>query len=438
MSEVKTILDKAAGKLPFATPGPADAAASGEQRRLTVRQATAIVVVLVLCFVPPIFVSHPIGYIPLGAFLVLLACAWGYLQLVSKSLLVDVRFEEHAATRMTSCEMPIVLKNRSRLPVVNARPHFYVTNPHGVLEQDAPATVMFDGMSDEFIDADITMGHVGTYVAGIKSVVLLDPFGLLHKTVDCACEGSIVSTPQEVSIDSIELTRLIMHESRTPVRTVISDDVDYAGVRDYEFGDPLKSIHWKLSARRDELQTRLFEASVSSSASIIMDFHAPAYDVEQLMGCTDGIVELALACARLAAAHNMEFKVLYQGTQGAQILSEVPHTAELEAFTRTLPATSSDVDAAYATDLIASQTLGRASCDNVILCTSCLEREVVELLVGACAHRIGVTVVLVVPQELKRDFYKDNRALIAELKGAGASCIVVSDSSDLEVSADED
>lgn len=438
MSKVKTILDKAAGKLPFAKSGSADAALNDEQRRVTARQAAIIATVLVLCLIPPIFVSHPIGYIPLVAFLLLLACAWGYLQLVSKSLLADARFEEHAATRMTSCEMPIVLKNRSRLPIVNARPHFYVTNPHGMLEQDAPATVVLDGMSDEFIDADITMGHVGTYAAGIRSVVLFDPFGLLHKTVDCACEGSIVSTPQEVSIDSVELTRLIMHESRTPVRTVISDDVDYAGVRDYEFGDPLKSIHWKLSARSDELQTRLFEASVSSSASIIMDFHAPAYDVEQLMGCTDGIVELALACARLAATRNMEFKILYQGTQGAQALGEVPHTAELEAFTGTIPAASPDVDAAFATDLIASQTLGRGSCDNVILCTSRLERETVELLVGACAHRVGVTVMLVVPQELKRDFYKDNRGLIAELKGAGASCIVVSDSSDLEVSADED
>lgn len=436
MAAIKDMVNKLWQRLPFA--GLDAAEGDDEHRRLAARQLGLVIVVLVACAVPPIFVSHPIGYIPLVAFIALLALSWGYLQLISKALLVDASLKERATTRETSCEMPITLKNRSRLPIVNAQPRFYVTNPYGALEKSVPATVFIDGMSDERIDAGIVMGHVGVYTAGVKSVVLFDPFGLLHKTVECAGSSSVVSTPQEVTIDSVELTRLIMHESRTPVRTVISDDVDYAGVRDYEFGDPLKSIHWKLSARSDELQTRLFEASVSSSACIVMDFHAPGYGVEELMGCTDGIVELALACARLAASRNMDLKVLMHGKRGVQVLDEVPHTADLEGFTKMLPAASPDVSASLAADLIASQTLGRGSCDNLILCTSSLERETVELLVAACSHRIGVAVMLVVPHELKSAFYAKNRGVIGELKGAGASCIVVSDSADLEVSADED
>ena len=437
--DFKEIFVSLADRLPFAAGrSKADTSTADEQlRRLTARQATVVAAVLVLTVIPPIFVNHPIGYIPVVFFAVLLASSWAYLCFIGKGLSVDVDLQDGSATRGTSCALPVVLKNRSKLPVVDARLYLYVANPYGLLEQDAPVTVLVDGMADAQIDAGVSLEHVGVYTAGVKSVVLCDPFKFLHKTVDCSHEGSVVSTPFEAGIDSVELSRLIMHESYTPQRTVISDDVDYAGVRDYEFGDPMKSVHWKLSARTENLQTRLFETTVSSSTSIIMDFHGPDYTGQQLMACMDGVVELALASARLAAARNMELKICYEGREGAVALKELPATAELEELTRTFPCLSPDISARYAADLVAVETTGRATSDNIVLCTSKLEREMVAQLVAACTRRVNVTVFLVVPRNLKRDFYKNNRGLMSELKGAGMTCIVVSGCEELEVSVDE-
>lgn len=432
-------LKRFAGRLPFAAKqgGKADASAADAQlRRLTARQVALIAAVLVLTTIPPVFVNHPIGYIPVMFFVILLALSWVYLCLAGKRIAVDVDLRDGSATRGTSCALPVILKNRSKFPVVDARVHLYVANPYGVIEQDAPVTVLVDGMADARIDAGVSLEHMGVYTAGVKNVVLYDPFKFLHKTVDCSYENRVVSIPYEAEIDSVELSCLIMQESFTPQRAVISDDVDYAGVRDYEFGDPMKSVHWKLSARTENLQTRLFETTVSSSTSIIMDFHGPDYTVQQLMACMDGVVELALASARLAAARNMELKVCYEGREGAVALKELPSTAELEELTRTLPCLSPDISARYAADLVAVETSGRATSDNIVLCTSKLEREMVAQLVAACSRRVNVTVFLVVPHDFKRDFYKDNRGLMGELKGAGMTCIVVSGCEELEVSVD--
>ena len=45
-------------------------------------------------------------------------------------------------------------------------------------------------------------------------------------------------------------------------------------VRDYNMGDPLNRVHWKSSARRGRLQTRLYEAVEDQAVCIILD-HCP-------------------------------------------------------------------------------------------------------------------------------------------------------------------
>jgi len=43
------------------------------------------------------------------------------------------------------------------------------------------------------------------------------------------------------------------------------------GVREYRYGDSLKRIHWKSTARRGELQTRIFEATTTVDIAIFLD-----------------------------------------------------------------------------------------------------------------------------------------------------------------------
>jgi uncharacterized protein (DUF58 family) len=53
---------------------------------------------------------------------------------------------------------------------------------------------------------------------------------------------------------------------------VVAGNDDFAGVRPYRPGDPLKSIAWRLAARSDELSVKLFESSAGEET--ILDFSA--------------------------------------------------------------------------------------------------------------------------------------------------------------------
>jgi len=62
---------------------------------------------------------------------------------------------------------------------------------------------------------------------------------------------------------------------------VVAGNDDFAGVRPYRAGDPLKSIAWRLAARSDELSVKLFESSAGEETVLDFDVLSRALPVEQ-------------------------------------------------------------------------------------------------------------------------------------------------------------
>ena len=59
---------------------------------------------------------------------------------------------------------------------------------------------------------------------------------------------------------------------REMANAIVAGNDDFAGVRPYRAGDPLKSIAWRLAARNDELSVKLFESSAGEET--VLDFDA--------------------------------------------------------------------------------------------------------------------------------------------------------------------
>jgi len=64
---------------------------------------------------------------------------------------------------------------------------------------------------------------------------------------------------------------------------VVSGD-EFAGVRPYQSGDPLKRVAWRLAARSDELTVKLFEAYARGEIVLDLARIDPALNVEQKLG----------------------------------------------------------------------------------------------------------------------------------------------------------
>ncbi|MEW6142552.1 MAG: DUF58 domain-containing protein [Chloroflexota bacterium] len=72
-----------------------------------------------------------------------------------------------------------------------------------------------------------------------------------------------------VDLEKLKLTGLV--GERAVPRTLYEDSSRTMGARDYQLGDPFKRVHWKASARRGELQARVYESTTSLSTMLVLD-----------------------------------------------------------------------------------------------------------------------------------------------------------------------
>ena len=84
-------------------------------------------------------------------------------------------------------------------------------------------------------------------------------------------------------------------------------------MRSYIQGDPLNRVHWKLSAKEEELLVKEFSLPISSSVCILAELHKP--ENEDARFNLNGIYELVYAIGNLASVKEKKFKLAFYSVQ---------------------------------------------------------------------------------------------------------------------------
>ena len=117
----------------------------------------------------------------------------------------------------------------------------------------------------------------GYYQIGPAVLESGDVFGLHRRFAVKTGPHFLLVCPPIVPLAGYELA------SRRPIGEVIlthrlfEDPTRISGVRAYEAGDPLSRIHWRATARTGQLQSKTYEATTLSGATILLDFHEAGY-----------------------------------------------------------------------------------------------------------------------------------------------------------------
>jgi uncharacterized protein (DUF58 family) len=100
----------------------------------------------------------------------------------------------------------------------------------------------------------ITCVRRGVYRLSGVTVTAGDLFGMVERTRRYPVEAELVVYPQVTALDDVPLPHHGWQGDVTVRRWLVDDPFTVAGVRDYRSGDPMKSIHWKATARTGSLQ----------------------------------------------------------------------------------------------------------------------------------------------------------------------------------------
>lgn len=153
----------------------------------------------------------------------------------------------------------------------------------------------------------------GEYVIGPTEIETGDPLGIFPVRMQVPDTRSLIVYPRIAVLDWAALQSRFPFGPIKARPPVLEDPSWFAGVRDYRPGDPRKWVDWKATARRQQLQTRVFTPTTLTNLVIAvnmqtMQFAWQGYNEEKLdaaMGVAAALVRdlSAMQCAVGLAAN---------------------------------------------------------------------------------------------------------------------------------------
>lgn len=135
------------------------------------------------------------------------------------------------------------------------------------------------------------------------------PAGIFYARRLISCDSYTIVYPSLKKIDEREQSREFSLYDPGPLQKLVaSQDPYHYSLREYNPGDSLRNMHWKLTARRGEPIVRVHERKIFGQASIVVDNMRESYAAGR-----ESLFEDALEKA-IAAAHNLLFNERYNVT----------------------------------------------------------------------------------------------------------------------------
>lgn len=367
-----------------------------------------MVLALVVCCVPPVFINNVVGYLPLLMLVLGTLVSYVYLRVLVRSLEFSEASLLPSCERGSDVEFVIEFHNRSPLVFLRLEPTLYVSDLFGDVDLEFPTSLTLMPFERRNLKFAGGFDHIGTYNAGVSTVRVGDLFGLFSHTITNPNRHQVKVLPRVFDVSRVDLVNVSALESRKAFQPLSTDDMDYAGVRDYELGDPLKTIHWNLSARMPQggYLTRLFETFTNPGVDIILDTSAPAYDHETLMFIFDAVVESALSVNEYAHEQGIDSSLRYFNRHGEETVTRILHTAEFEGLVADIPRINVD-GGRKALEVLQREGNSIHGQSNIAFCTCQLSEELVSCLVELKLHKRNPLLFLAVPRSLEGEALKE-------------------------------
>ena len=185
----------------------------------------------------------------------------------------------------------------------------------------------------------------GVYPLGPATISSGDPFGFFPRTAGAGESERLVVYPRLIPLERLGLPPGFPMGERKAERWIFEDPSRMAGVRDYRPEDPFHRIHWKATARRQQLQVKVHEPTTTLETALFIGVETflpdPGARGEGDVGENGEAFELAVSAVaslanRLIGQRHPVGLYLNGGSEGSRGAIEVPPGASQEQLIRIL------------------------------------------------------------------------------------------------------
>ncbi len=367
-----------------------------------VRRGIVFAAVILVSILPAVFMNSMYGYLPLLAVLFLTGISWGCLQFLARHLSAGSEVSDVTCIRGSAAPLGLNIVNNSRIICPKAVANLQISDLFG--ENDSTEEIPFaiGSHGQVAFSLEMDMSHIGVYSIGMKSIILYDFLGLFTREAKLDGMFQAFVLPRIRVLEKTYANMEFDTETSQETRVSVIGGTDYTGVREYELGDPMKQIHWKLSAHSSEYMTKIQESNRMQKFSVILDFAADRNESrEQLMDLNDALIEIALSLIDDISKGDASFELLF-ADRNKNVVNTAPQGREddlelLRSFSVITQEPGKDFPDASLILRQESRMLNRSS--NPIVVTSRLTEELMQEMKSVRSQQRFPELYYIVPAE---------------------------------------
>ena len=386
----------------------------GEVRTIVLK-IIAVVAMVALCALGAFMIGDSnyqatmVGWVPLVSVVCVILLAFIYLCIIRGGLEISESTALGACKKGDNVTVVTTFKNKRPLFYFCIKVLIHITDSVGKPLTSINTTLALSPRDTYSMEFKVRFDHVGTYRAGVHEVIICDFLRLFTHRIFVGNQREVFVTPRIIPVNRITFSNDAELETQKTQRSAIADSLDYAAVREYVPGDPLKTIHWKISARAENYMTRLFEVYNNPGVAVVMDFYSDNTNNEALMGMFDAVVESAFSLANYSKEQGMDTEIHYVNKYGERCRRVSWSDADAQGIVKELPQMRKDaVHASETLELLHALAISQNGQNNLVVCTANLSAEMISLLIEAKGRKRNPILIAVIPAGLigrERDAY---------------------------------
>jgi uncharacterized protein (DUF58 family) len=258
---------------------------------------------------------HPQGFVVFFGLLavMLLGLAWPWLSV--RGLSGSLGFDRPRCREGEPVAARITVRNRMPWGVwgVSIKGGFHRPGRDGGEDGPLSGLVFIPGRRTIETCIEFVPDCRGQYPEGPPRLACGFPFGLRESARPLEVAAPLLVWPRTVPVGPVPDAEGSHASDGLAARDRAGNWGDPLGVRPYRRGDPLRRVHWGLSARHGELIVREVQSNAVPRVRIVLDSHAAAHDDPGPDGSLEWAIRIAASLAEGWIGQGAEVELVLEG-----------------------------------------------------------------------------------------------------------------------------
>jgi uncharacterized protein (DUF58 family) len=320
----------------------------------------------------------------------------------------------------------------NRTPLMHGDIECQFIDDHFAVEADRSfSTVYARPFKKETHIINFRVRYRGIYRLGLSRLLITDQLGLFVLKRKLYDTITLTVWPRLIDIPYFPLVTNILSQSNSLFEIREEDYSTVSDVRKYEPTDPLKRVHWKLTAKRNEWMVKNFQTNALNRVTVLTDTFKLSDIYEEALILEDMIIETSMAVMNYCLRRGMPVEWYARN----DVRREAFNSGQFETLYHMAVNLTFDgtVESASVLPLLNKCINEYSGYLNAVLFTVDLSPALYERVINA--ERIGHSISVLYFTRKKRD--TDAADILGKLQSSGIYCRMITPDTDLTHGMDE-